>query len=159
MFGPVPAKHLRFNDPYAASLGLRCAALGTVLTCEYKGDFFEIPLGGDNRFHGYKAHTPHARGLLLRDAEISVTGIVPTLDAGPSEEGLVAVLDGVIAVSALLHPFGDSGPTYAMLVDVVSGKPVPLNGPSDALWFREWTISARFPEEDGFPIASTAAAK
>lgn len=159
MFGPVPAKHLRLNDPYVPTLGLRITAIGTVLACEYKGNLFEVPFSGDNRFHGYYAHKPHARGMLLAHAEVAVTGIVPTAEAELSEEGLVAVLDGVIAVSVAIHTFDDRGPASPMLVDIVTGKPVPLSVTSDALWFREWALSARFPDEGGFRIASTATAK
>jgi hypothetical protein len=158
MFGPIPAKHLTLSDPRSPKPGLRIAVEGLVLTVDHNGNLFDVPLSGGMPFHG-EPTTRQSRGISLKDAEISVVGIVPTESAGAGELGLVAVLDGVIAVSIEVRPWTDRGPTFAMLVDVVTGVPVPLSGPEEALWFQEWALTARFPGEDAFRVGSSSPGK
>lgn len=159
MFGPIPSKHLKLNDPYGLKAGLRITNDGLVLTASYQNVLFAVPFGGDNLFHGYSARRSRSRGILLSEAEISVAGQIPIGDPGDDEPGLVAVLDGVIAISALLHPWDDRGPTVPVVLDLVTGEPVSLSSPDEALWFRDWALSARFPGEDGFRIATSMHSK
>jgi hypothetical protein len=156
MFGPIPAKHLKLNDPYAPKPGLRIAPDGLILTVAYKNGLFDVPMGGEGRFHGRTTPQPQPRGILLSGAEVSVVGIVPTAAPGPAENGLIAVMDGLIAISVSIHPWRGQDDIHAMVVDVVGGQPIPLSSPEDALWFREWALSARFPDDEGFRIGSSS---
>lgn len=65
-------------------------------------------------------------------------------------------MDGLIAISVAIHPSRGRDNRDALVVDLVEGQPIPLSGPEDALWFREWALSARFPDDEGFRIGSSS---
>lgn len=65
-------------------------------------------------------------------------------------------MDGLIAISVSIHPWLGQDDIHAMVVDVGGGQPIPLSSPEDALGFREWALSARFPDDEGFRIVSSS---